>query len=194
MILMIQFVVLLLLNIGGANLCSLELRNNIEALQETNSKQIESMVRCTMEEEIGDIKQKITKYETFINDRLKMDLQQVLLDRDQVYQDISDYLELRNNIEALQETNSKQIESMVNLGQEFFARAKIPDTSKVVVNVGLDFYFEFSLDEALVFIEQKEQLLNKKAEILTNKSMMIKSQIKMMLHMIHELMEISENN
>jgi hypothetical protein len=96
-------------------------------------------------------------------------------------------LELRNNIEMLKQNNLKKITTMVNLGSHFYVKTKMyfyfsilflnlfqrsesllfssysPDATRIYVNVGLGFHVEFTLDEALKFIEVKEKYLNKSA-------------------------------
>lgn len=45
--------------------------------------------------------EKILRYETFVNERLKPDLKSVLEERDQVYDEIAEYIALRNTIHAI---------------------------------------------------------------------------------------------
>ncbi|XP_035769243.1 protein UXT [Neolamprologus brichardi] len=49
-----------------------------------------------------NVDQKVLQYETFINEVLKRDLQKVVEQRDQVYEKISQYLQLKNTIQSLQ--------------------------------------------------------------------------------------------
>jgi len=60
----------------------------------------------------------------------------------------------------------------------------------VFVNVGLGFQVEFSLGEALQFIETKEKYLSEFANGLTLKASILKTQIKMMYRGIAELMNL----
>jgi prefoldin subunit 5 len=96
------------------------------------------------------------------------------------------------------------MKTMVNLGSEFYVKAKMyealfhysnwcsPDTSRVFVNIGLGFHLEFTVNEAVSFIEEKEKQLNKyfheyllvltdfrNAEELTTKASAIKAKIKL---------------
>jgi len=137
-------------------------------------------------------KHKITHYEAFINDKLKADLQNVLNQRESVYDELSKYLSLRNTILVIKESNQKEMETMINLGHEFFVHAKVPDTSAILVEVGLGFVVEFSHDEALAFITLKEQQLNEKSKKLTDDAMSIKAHIKVMLHGLSELMDLGK--
>lgn len=69
-------------------------------------------------------------------------------------------LELRNHILLIKEQKLDTLSTMVNLSSEFFVQAKVEDTSKIFVHVGLGFHPELTLDEALTFIEEKEKLMN----------------------------------
>ena len=44
---------------------------------------------------------KIIKYETFLSDQLRPDLENVLQERDKLYAEIAEFLALKNSIEAI---------------------------------------------------------------------------------------------
>jgi prefoldin alpha subunit len=100
---------------------------------------------------------KIQEYEIFINQKLKVDLQKILNYRDEIYQKISDYLDLRNRIFILQEQKLTKMKTLVNLGSEFYVNAIVEDINYIFVNVGLGFHVQLSFDEALQFIEKKRK-------------------------------------
>lgn len=54
-------------------------------------------------------------------------------------------------------------------------------TQRIILYLGLNFYLEFTLDEALSFIEKKKQLLNSENDKLIKKSCEIKANIKLVL-------------
>lgn len=54
-------------------------------------------------------------------------------------------------------------------------------TQRIILYLGLNFYLEFTLDEALSFIEKKKQLLNSENEELIKKSCEIKANVKLVL-------------
>eukprot|EP00743_Colponemidia_sp_Colp-15_P012350 GILK01014025.1.p1 GENE.GILK01014025.1~~GILK01014025.1.p1 ORF type:complete len:161 (+),score=27.30 GILK01014025.1:65-547(+) len=137
-----------------------------------------------------DTERKVFEYEKFVDERLKQDLKNVLDDRDKLYEQIAQYLQLRNNITVIKENQLKQMKTMVNLGCDFYAQAEVADTSFIFVNVGLGFHLQFTLDEALIFIEKKEQALNTRAELLTRKASEIKAHIKVFLEAIAELLQL----
>jgi len=134
--------------------------------------------------------EKVRKYESFIDEKLRKDLSEILNARDHIYDQIASYLDLRNKIHLIQEEQLKEMKTMINLGSEFYIHASIPDTSVVFVNVGLGFQVEFSLGEALQFIETKEKYLSEFANGLTLKASILKTQIKMMYRGIAELMNL----
>ncbi|KAG8546611.1 hypothetical protein GDO81_030234 [Engystomops pustulosus] len=49
------------------------------------------------------MEEKVLRYEAFVTDTLQRDLRRVLENRDSVYEKISQYLQLKNVIERLQE-------------------------------------------------------------------------------------------
>ncbi|KAI4873398.1 hypothetical protein NFI96_012312 [Prochilodus magdalenae] len=108
---------------------------------------------------IPNIDDKVLQYESFINDVLKRDLQKVLEQRDGVYEKIAEYLQLKNTIKSIQETDSKELKTDVDLGCNFYVQAHVPDTSKIFVAVGYGFFVELTLSEALTFIEKKTSQL-----------------------------------
>ncbi|NP_001405264.1 protein UXT isoform 2 [Mus musculus] len=69
---------------------------------------------------LDTVGEKVLRYETFISDVLQRDLQKVLDHRDKVYEQLSVYLQLRNVIERLQETNHSELYMQVDLGCNFF--------------------------------------------------------------------------
>ncbi|KAH0501463.1 Protein UXT [Microtus ochrogaster] len=83
----------------------------------------------------------------------------VLDHRDKVYEQLSVYLQLRNVIERLQETNHSELYMQVDLGCNFFVDTVVPDTSRIYVALGYGFFLELTLAEALKFIDRKSSLL-----------------------------------
>jgi prefoldin subunit 5 len=53
---------------------------------------------------------------------------------------IYQYRELLCSIKAMQELNQTELKTLVNLGAEFYIRAKVRDPSRIYVDIGLGFY------------------------------------------------------
>ncbi|XP_023691602.1 protein UXT [Paramormyrops kingsleyae] len=140
----------------------------------------------------ANIDEKVLQYETFINEVLKRDLQKVLEQRDDVYEKIAQYLQLKNTIESLQEAGSKELKTEVDLGCNFYVQAHVPDSSMIFVAVGYGFFVEFTLPEALKFIEKKTNQLTKYTEALTKDSAKIKANIRLVLEGLRELQGLKD--
>ena len=68
---------------------------------------------------------------------------------------VEQYEVLKTNIEVMKRDSKSSVSSLVNLGSEVYAQAKAQDRNHIFVNIGLGFFVEFTLDEALAFIEKK---------------------------------------
>ncbi|XP_042632142.1 protein UXT isoform X1 [Cyprinus carpio] len=144
---------------------------------------------------------KVLQYETFINEVLRRDLQKVLEERDAVYEKIAQYLQLKNTIKSIQETDSKELKTDVDLGCNFHVQAHVPDASKIYVAVGYGFFVEFTHTEALKFIEKKTNQLTERSsllenfrytEVLTKDAAKIKANIRMVLEGLRELQGLKD--
>ena len=134
-----------------------------------------------------DLPDKILQYETFLNERLKSDLKKVLEQRDLLVRETSEYNQLRNVVARLQSSTEGELKTMVDLGANFYCKAKVQDSSKIFVAVGYGFFVEFTLDEAIIFIDKKVSLLNNKIDKLTAKVSEISARIKLVVEGLSEL-------
>nr|XP_060618771.1 protein UXT [Anolis sagrei ordinatus] len=134
-----------------------------------------------------EVQEKVLQYEAFVSDILQRDLQKVLEQRDEVYEKIAQYLQLKNMIERLQETDDQELKTQVDLGCHFYVNAEVPNTSTIFVALGYGFFVELTLPEALAFIEKKNKLLTELSEALTKDSVKIKANIRMVLEGLREL-------
>ncbi|ORY28241.1 Prefoldin alpha-like protein [Rhizoclosmatium globosum] len=141
--------------------------------------------------EQAEKQQKIQKYEVFLSTKLQPDLKKVLDERDAVYEDIAEYLKLKNQIEFMKENSSDDspLKTLVDVGCDFYMQAKVENKDRIYIQVGLDCHVEFSLDEALMFLGRKEKQLEKKAESLTERALQIKAHIKLCLAAIQEVLD-----
>uniref|UniRef100_A0A3Q2E853 Ubiquitously-expressed, prefoldin-like chaperone n=1 Tax=Cyprinodon variegatus TaxID=28743 RepID=A0A3Q2E853_CYPVA len=130
------------------------------------------------------VEEKVLQYEGFIKSLLK---------QDQVYEKMSQYLQLKNTIQSLQvETPSEQLKADVDLGCNFFVQAHVADASRIFVAVGFGFFVEMTHDEALRFIDKKTTQLSAFTEQLTKDSAKIKAHIRMVLEGLRELQGLSD--
>ncbi|XP_075223286.1 uxt prefoldin-like subunit [Lycorma delicatula] len=138
------------------------------------------------------IPDKVLKYEEFLNDCLKEDLKKVHAELDGVTSELAEYIQLKNTIQTFIDTDiSKEgLKTKVDIGCNFYMQAHIQDVSKICINVGCGHFVEFTLNEALLFIEKRLNLLNKMYTLLKKRSANTKAHIKLVLHGIQELQNI----
>ena len=143
-----------------------------------------------------DIEAKVARYETFLNETLRSDLKKTLELRDKLYEEQAEYLALRNSINAIKLSDlapGEPMKTKVDLGCNFYCAARIPEPGKICVSVGLGFFVELTLDEALKFLDKKDAELSKEADKLTDDCAKLKANIKLVLGGLRELQNIDPN-
>lgn len=146
----------------------------------------EETVHITFQERMD----KITHYETFLNEKLKKDLFTVQENRDKVWEEQAEYLKLKTVIERIQGSDNVKEEGLkakVDLGSNFYAQAHVSDPSMIFLDIGLGFFIELTLAECLDAIDVKVKSLNGKAENLTFTANQIKAQIRIVMEGLREL-------
>lgn len=142
-----------------------------------------------------DLPLKILQYEEFLNERLRSDLHKVLTQREKVCTDVLEYSQLKTTVGLLRnQPTSAALKTMVDLGCNFYAHAKVEDSSKVVVSIGLGFYLEMTLEEASDFIERKIADLTNQADKLSEQAAQINGRIKLVMETLRELQFSSQPN
>lgn len=129
------------------------------------------------------LSEQLHKYETYVNEVLKSDLNRVCLELDRVIKDLTEYQQLRESITLMlkRKENDETYEFTTNLGSDFLARVVVDDMSSILLELGLGYYLEFTLPDALKIIEARENFLNSKLTSLRNQSANIKAHIKLSL-------------
>jgi prefoldin subunit 5 len=102
----------------------------------------------------------IKKYSSFVEDTLKPQLKESLQKRDEITQELVEYKELEDLVFELikqrqtHQANSQphKLKTLMDLGQKFQVHAKIPNTSMIIIDIGLNFHVEMTLEEAKEFI------------------------------------------
>ena len=130
---------------------------------------------------------KVIKYETFVNDRLKSDLKTVLDCRSKLFSQIASYESLKTCIEKIKQTPAGGIKALSDLGCNFYCKAKVLDTSRICVEVGLGFFVELTLDEAHCFVEKKLKIIRHECEIMTEEATQINAKIRLVLEALNEI-------
>ena len=130
---------------------------------------------------------KVIKYEAFVNERLKSDLKTVLDCRNKLISQIASYESLKTCIEKIKQTPSEEIKVLSDLGCNFYCKAKLLDTSKIFVEIGLGFFVELTLDEAHHFCEKKLNIIRHDCEVVTEEATQINAKIRLVLEALNEI-------
>lgn len=140
---------------------------------------------------------KLLQYETFVNDVLKEDLAKLAEKLDATNADLADCLQLKVTITTFQnrgeETFKDGFKTMFDIGNSFFMQACVTDASKILLDVGLGYYVEFTLDEALVVINVRIKLLEQQVARLRRMIARINARIKLGLLAMQEIQGIGKS-
>ncbi|CCJ30232.1 unnamed protein product [Pneumocystis jirovecii] len=120
----------------------------------------------------------IEKYKLFITNILQPKLQLLIKEREQLDKTLLEYFKLKSHILQIQNEQLDQIKVMIDIGSSFYVQSKITDTSKVIVSLDCgEIYIEMTHNEALQFIDKKEDILKKRAEMKSNSINKIRAHI-----------------
>ena len=140
-----------------------------------------------------ELQTKITEYANFISQTLQPQLQSAVDAKEAIEKDISEYVQLRNRLQRLENQmdniKTKPIEALVDLVHgAIYSKAIISNPRSLYVDVGLGFMVEFTLSEALIFIDKRvkyleEEVLNHRARVAEK----IVSDVENALELLEEL-------
>lgn len=126
------------------------------------------------------------RIESFVNDKLRSDLQRYeeFLIRNNA--EIMEYMELQKFVQNIENYMADGFKTQVNIGGNIFMQAKVDNTDHILVNVGLHHYLEFTPPEAVKFCTMKISALEKESEVIREKSVETRAHIKMALLCLSE--------
>ncbi|XP_065072711.1 protein UXT [Ochlerotatus camptorhynchus] len=122
--------------------------------------------------------------ESFVNDFLREDLKLYDQQLSHMNGEIMEYVQLKNMIENIQENAAEGFKTQVNIGGNFFMKGKTDRVDRILVDIGLKHFLEFTLDEALKFVDMKIKVLTKQADVIRDKSVETRANIKLALMVI----------
>ncbi|XP_072705062.1 protein UXT isoform X1 [Ciconia boyciana] len=103
---------------------------------------------------------KAQRYEAFVSDVLRRDLRRVQEQRDGVFEQQAQVLQLRTALTRLQEA-AAPLRTQVDLGCNFFVTAEVPSPQRVFVALGYGFFAGLALPEALRHLDRRSRLLDR---------------------------------
>ncbi|XP_071657321.1 protein UXT isoform X2 [Patagioenas fasciata] len=140
--------------------------------------------------------EKTRRYEEFVNDVLRRDLRRLQEQRDAVFQQHSQVLQLRAALERLQAAPSP-LRTHVDLGCNFFVTAEVPCPQVLFLSLGCGFLAELTLPEASRHLERREKQLQRPhplrlSESLTRDGAKIRAHIQLVLEGLRELQGLQD--
>ncbi|XP_010499012.1 PREDICTED: protein UXT homolog isoform X1 [Camelina sativa] len=132
--------------------------------------------------------------EEIIDKGLKQKLVHATASRDKIFEEQKVLSDLRKNLETLENNDVNSLKTMVNLGSEVYMQAEVPDTRHIFMDIGLGFYVEFTRQEALDHISQREERIKKQLEEFTGVITQIKGRIKLAHYQIQQILNLPEEN
>lgn len=146
------------------------------------------------------LQQKVREYETFLNDRLRADLQRAWSARDRIFSEIAEYERLRMTLNTLDESykNRKEadvdetLNTQIDLGCSFFVQAECTVNNRIFISIGFGLFCELTYDEGKIFIDKKLPHLHEQEVELSNKIAHIKANIKLVLEALKEIQSIGD--
>lgn len=121
------------------------------------------------------------KLESFINNHLREDLKVYEKHLNHINNEIVEYNQLRHTADTISSHLKDGFNTKVDIGGNFFVQAKVDATDRILVNVGLNHFVEFGLDEAIKFCDFKVRVLNKEADVIREESLKCRANIKLAL-------------
>ena len=119
--------------------------------------------------------------------------------RDKLYEQIAEYMQLKQVISAIKQeqksgndsTRKKEsLRTKVDLGCNFYCQAAVADCSRIYVLVGYGYYLEMTLDEADTFIDKKVVVLTAKSQMFHRDSAKIKAHIRLVMEALKEIQHL----
>lgn len=137
-----------------------------------------------------EVQEKVLQFEGFINNVLKEDLKQIHNRWEAVTSEIAEWQQLKTMIQTMHENDMSSFKGKMDIGINIYAQVFVPDTSKIIIDIGAGVFMEFTLEEALRFIESRISRSEKHLAGINDAACSVKARIKLVLHGIQELEQI----
>jgi prefoldin alpha subunit len=138
-----------------------------------------------------DARAKVERYERFLDETLRVKLQQVYTQRAEIVKEIEAYEKLSSTLKTILSEKMKSVKASINIGCDVYMQAIVPDASMVIVDVGLGFFVEMTVEEGIAFVDKKVALLQHSVDTKSSEAAEISSQIDVVLEGIRELLALA---
>lgn len=140
-----------------------------------------------------ELSAKVLDYEAFVNDVLKKRLQAIGERRAALEAEMEELAELARGVAALEQEGRRELKTLVDLGSGAYCQARVPDTSRIFVAVGLGFHVECTLGEAAALAERRREALQSpqaKVDECVQEAAQVRTHIRFVAQAIGELQQL----
>ncbi|XP_055848834.1 protein UXT homolog [Episyrphus balteatus] len=117
--------------------------------------------------------------ESYINDTLKEEIKRLDQYIQAYNEEIMEFVQLKNSIEALQKKGGEKLKTQMNIGGRCFMKAEVQNTDKIIIDVGKSCFVEFTMVEAIKFLNFKITVLTKECQVIRDESIKQRSNVKL---------------
>ncbi|OWY96293.1 Prefoldin, alpha subunit [Phytophthora megakarya] len=129
----------------------------------------------------------LQRYSAFVEEVLRPQLKETLANRDALATEVQEYQELRELLQQLEQDGNKPLHTLLDVGERFHVRAKVPDTSLITVDIGLNFHVEMTVPEAQKFVQNHLIHLTEKRNKWQEKAREVSEHVNLVIASIQQL-------
>ncbi|KAI8462874.1 MAG: Prefoldin subunit-domain-containing protein [Monoraphidium minutum] len=137
-----------------------------------------------------ELSAKVFEYEAFVDGVLKRRLAAAGARRARLEAEREELAELQRGMAALQQEGRGELKTLVDIGSGVHCQARVRDTSRIYMAVGLGFHVECSLDEAAALAERRRDALQEKVEVCIQEAAQVRAHMRFVAQAIGELQQL----
>jgi len=132
----------------------------------------------------------IMHYEHFLKHTLQRDLRNNEKTRMSTREEMSEYKKLEKSLEVLKKHRMEPLRTLVDLGPQVYAQGDVGDTSMLLIDIGIGFHIECTLEEAARVCHLREAFLLEKEHSLLASCASIRANIRLVTEGLGELRKL----
>merc|ERR1711916_68476 len=134
------------------------------------------------------LREKCKEYDTFLQDRLVPELEERKRVLAALRKEKKSFEDAASSMQSLIDSRMGHVDTLVDLGAGCSMRGHVPSLQTVLVNVGMGFHVEMSLQEALTWATQRAAEMDKPIEDAARSVAETGADIRVALASIHQLL------
>lgn len=146
---------------------------------------------CLTDEPDSELSSKILKFESYVDDVLRTELEEYLKMFHLKEADLDEWLQLKRMISTMKEQNLPGFKGKINLGSNVYVPVEVPDTSRLIMNLGIGVFVEMTLDDSLAHTNLQINKLETEISFLSDCINSLKARIQVLLQGITEYHNLS---